>query len=357
MLPVAVLLSVLLIVAAALVALVTLMMARFLLAPPRMTGGLALWTLKRLTPQDLNLPYEELAFDVRDESTAGRDKLRMPAWWIPAAARGPACDRCAIIVHGYGDSKIGGIAWAPTFREMGYNVLAIDLRAHGKAEGRHTTAGCFERHDVSQIIDQLRAIRPTQTRRLIFFGVSLGAAVAGAALELRQQQQNDGAPCDIDALIMDCPYRDFPGAAHTHAGVMGMPGPMFQRMAVALAQRISGADFHACSPVDVIPRLRCPLMVIHAADDLFIDPAHMDAVESATRSRPPELGPTVYWRPERTHHVLALASDPKLFRKRLEEFLAAAEAWRTRTHVDERPGLEPQTSGTGPTRISAPPLR
>jgi fermentation-respiration switch protein FrsA (DUF1100 family) len=316
------LIAVLLVVGALVFGAVVLMMARFLLTPPRMTGGLAFWTLKRLTPRDLDLPYEELSFNVRDEATGGRDTLKIAAWWI--AARDRSCERCVIIVHGYADSKIGGIAWAPTFLDMGWNVLAIDLRAHGESGGRHTTAGYFERHDLSQVIDQIRATRPDQTRRLVLFGVSLGAAVAGGAVELRQQTA--GGACDVDAVIMDCPYRDYISAAQTHARVMDMPGPWFQRSAVALAKRMSGADFYACSPVDVIPRLRCPLMVIHGADDLFVDPADMDAVEAATRSRPPELAPTVYWRVERTHHVLALASDPGVFRRRLEDFLASAAA-------------------------------
>ena len=54
---VSVLLLVLLLSGAAIVAMVVLMMARILLMPPRMIGGDALWTLKRLTPRDLGLDY------------------------------------------------------------------------------------------------------------------------------------------------------------------------------------------------------------------------------------------------------------------------------------------------------------
>ena len=320
-----VLLLMLLVVGAALFAFVCLMMARALLSPPRMVGGQALWMLRRLTPDDLGMPFEEIWSEVRDEKSG--QKIDIAAWWIPAAGTG-ASDRCALIVHGYADSKIGGIAWAPVFRAMGYHVLAIDLRAHGRSGGRHTTGAFFERHDLSQVIDQIRAQRPTETQNLILFGVSLGAAVVGATAALRHR---DG----IDAVIMDCPYADYVSAAHTHAGVMGMPGPLFQRIAVAWAQRISGADFHACAPVKVIPTIACPLMVIHGADDLFIDKPDMDAVEAATRSRPPELGLTVYWRAADTHHVLAVRTDPNEFRLRIEAFLKAALTPQARSATDE----------------------
>jgi fermentation-respiration switch protein FrsA (DUF1100 family) len=291
-------------------------MANVLLKPPRMVGGRALWILKRLEPSDLGLAFEDAAFFVHDERT--RVQIKLPAWWIPAAQ---TSGRCAIIVHGYADSKVGGIAWAPTFRAMGYNVLAVDLRAHGEAEGRHTTAGYFERHDLSLVIDQLRATRPGEAKQLVLFGVSLGAAVAGAAAALRD---------DVDAVIMDCPYSDYVAAAKTHARAMGMPGPVFQSIAINWAQKLSGADFLECSPVRVIRALACPLMVIHGADDLFVDPADMEQVEAAVRSRPADLGPTVYWRADQTHHVLALRTDPEDFRRRIEEFLAAAFAWRER---------------------------
>src|SRR5438445_5337614 len=140
-----ILLLVLLLTGVALVAVTCLMMARFLLSPPRMVAFQALWTLKRLGPEDLGLSYEDESFTVRDEAAGGT--LKITAWWLPASSKS---DRCAVLVHGYADSKIGGIAWAPTFLAMGYNVLAVDLRAHGEAGGKHTTAGFFERHDLSQ---------------------------------------------------------------------------------------------------------------------------------------------------------------------------------------------------------------
>jgi hypothetical protein len=304
----------LLLVGAALVAGVCFAMAKALLSPLRMTGGRALFILRRLSPSDLGLPSEDLTFVVHDERT--NRNLKLAAWWIPAPT---ASTRCALILHGYGDSKLGGIAWAPTFRAMGYNVLAIDLRAHGESDGTQTTAGYFERHDVSQVIDQIRAQRPAVTREFVIFGISLGAAVAGATAALRD---------DVDAVVMDCPYADYPSAARTHGDNLGTPGPMFQHAAIVLAQRMSGADFYECAPERLIPTLACPLMVIHGADDLLIDPHDMDAVEAATKSRPPELGPTVYWRAVDTHHVLALRTDPDEFRRRIEAFLNDARASR-----------------------------
>src|SRR5436305_1396341 len=108
-----------------LLSLLTWLMARFLLRPPRMTDGKAAWVLKRLTPLDIGLSFTPLNFSIRDEFS--KNNLRIAAWWIPHENS----DKTVILLHGYADAKIGAIAWAPLFHELGYNILALDLRAHG----------------------------------------------------------------------------------------------------------------------------------------------------------------------------------------------------------------------------------
>jgi uncharacterized protein len=306
------LLHVLLLVGVLLAALAVWVMSLILLRPPRMTDGRAAWRLKRVSPGDLRLHYSDVSFTVRDDFTGG--KIELAAWWIPHPR---AEGRCAILLHGYGDAKVGAIAWAPTLHALGFNLLALDLRAHGESGGKYCTAGFYERHDVSQVIDQLRSERPADARQIVLFGVSLGAAVAAAVALDRE---------DIAAVILECPYPDYELAAAAHARILGAPGDSFQKLAFRLAQRIAKADFAQVRPVDLVPRVRCPLMVIRGEADVFIDEAHAALVRAATESRPAEWGPTVYWNAENAHHVAALYEDPELYRRRLGEFLGAALA-------------------------------
>ena len=289
------------------------LMAIVLLRPPRMTDGRAAWRLKRVSPGDLLLHYSDVKFTVRDEAD-GR-MFHLAAWWIPCPG---AVARCAILLHGYGDAKIGSIAWAPTLHALGYHILALDLRAHGESEGRYCTAGFFERHDVSQVIDQLKRDRPEDTRQIILFGISLGAAVAAATAVLRE---------DLAAVVLECPYPDYELAAESHAEILGAPGAGIQRMAFRRAQQVAGADFNAVRPIELIPKIPCPVMVIRSEADVFIDDAHAAMVEEATRSRPAPFGPTVYWNAENAHHVAALYEDPELYKKKVGEFLETALAW------------------------------
>jgi pimeloyl-ACP methyl ester carboxylesterase len=291
-----------------LVALVVWAMAVVLLRPPRMTDGRAAWRLRRISPGDLRMRYSDVSFRVRDDFGGGT--LKLAAWWIPHPA--PMTSRCVILLHGYADAKVGAIAWAPTWQALGYHVLALDLRAHGESEGRYCTAGFYERHDVSQVIDQFRAQRPAETRELVLFGVSLGAAVAAATAVMRD---------DLDAVILECPYPDYELAAAAHAAILGAPGAPLQRWALQLAQRIARADFAAVRPVDLIPRVPCPLMIVRGEADVFIDDDHAALVEAAAKAR---SGLTEYWNAENAHHVAALYEDPDLYRQRLGEFLRLA---------------------------------
>ena len=276
-------------------------MARMLLRPPRMTDGKALYLLDRLTPADLGLDFEPCRFDVDDAAGGGR--IGLAGWWVPCP--GGSSQTC-VILHGYADAKIGGIAWAPLWQSLGFNGLALDLRAHGESGGVDSTAGYFERHDVRQVMDQTRRDRPGEAESFVLFGVSLGAAVAVAAAEGR---------ADVSAVVLDCPFADYRTAIDAWAGRMKMPLPALRPLVVRLAEWMSGADFSTVRPVDLIPRLNCPALVIQSADDALVPQHARDAVRAVAAD---------YYLVPAARHCRGLAVDAGAYRARVEGFLARA---------------------------------
>ena len=305
---------VLLVSLALLLALVILAMAMILLRPPRMNDAKAMWVLKRMTPADLGLRYETTSFLVRDERTA--KQLKVAAWWIPAP-QPTQTDRTVVLVHGYADAKVGAIAWAPMWHALGYHIMAVDLRAHGESEGAYSTAGFYERHDFNQVLNQLRATRPSETRRLVVFGVSLGAAVALAALAEREDNI-------VDALICECPFANYASAAMAHARKMNLPFRSLQPLSIRLAQWISGARFDDISPVKTIARIRCPLLVIQACDDVLVPSADVAAVERAVRDRRERGEIAEFWSVANAGHVLGICADPAAYAQHIQQFLQRA---------------------------------
>jgi pimeloyl-ACP methyl ester carboxylesterase len=297
----------------ALLCVVTFLMARMLLTPPRMGDPKAAYLLKRLSPGDLGLHFQATEFPVRDEHNPQGPALKIAAWWIPHPA---AMGKCVVLIHGYGDAKVGAIAWAPMWHALGYHILAIDLRAHGESDGTQTTAGFFERHDLNQALDQLRAARPADTRRLVLFGVSLGAAVALAAADSRD---------DIAAMILECPYTQYSHAVLAHARVQNMPATFLVPLVLPLAQKLSGANFDVVKPIDLIPRAKCPILLISATDDPFAPPEDLLALERAIADRHDPS--SAFWKVF-AGHVQSMTPDPDSYRGRVQEFLASIASVR-----------------------------
>jgi hypothetical protein len=285
-------------------------LAIMLLRPKRMTDGRALAAMRRLSPRDLGMEYEDVSYQVIDESSGG--KIRIAGWWISTPeARG----KCAIILHGYSDAKVGGIAWAPMLRSMGFNILALDLRGHGESGGSFTTAGFWERHDISQVIDQTKSERPRDFEQVIIFGVSIGGAIAAATAEMRS---------DLAAVILESPFSDFHNAAARHGSNLGTPGPMFQEPAYRLAQWIAKADFNAVRPVDLIPRIRCPVLLIQSGDDPFVSPEDQAELRRAIEKCDCKAPGAVCWELPGVHHVIGLQVHAEEYTRQIREFLSKA---------------------------------
>jgi pimeloyl-ACP methyl ester carboxylesterase len=282
-------------------------LAMMLLRPPRMTDGKALYILRRMSPGDIGLPFEPLEFTSR---TAAGKPIRIAAWWIATAA---AADRTCILIHGFGDAKVGALAWAPVWRSLGWNLLLVDLRAHGESEGVHCTGGHFEREDLDAVIDALRARRPQATKRIALFGVSLGGAVALATAARRD---------DLDAVIADATFADYRRAAMVHGRLIGAPLVHLTPLAIRWAERIAAARFDDVRPLDTIRASRCPVMLIHGDADPFVLDDDVIAMTTSLRTRGEERD--VHVIVPGAGHCMAIVADPKAYEERLGAFLHGA---------------------------------
>ncbi len=285
-------------------------MAVSILRPPRMSDGKALWVLRRMSPGDVGLQFETVWFQVRDERS--ENKISVAGWWIPC----PKADgRCVILLHGYADAKVGAIAWAPLWHELGFNILAIDLRAHGESQGTYSAGGYWERHDVSQVINEIRAQRPADTRKLVLFGASLGATVAVATAALRD---------DVSAIVLDSPYNDFCDAAMAQMDRLGAPGRPFQIAALWLAGKLGHANFAEVRLLDLLPKTRVPVLAILPEKDPLTAGNIRQPIENAIGERASRGSADQVWVVPDCDHLLALACKPTEYRQKLAHFIESA---------------------------------
>lgn len=113
------------------------------------------------------------------------DGLRLGAWYGPARRMGPdlpGADRGSsrapgvVVFSGNGGDRAGRAPLAAALHEAGLAVLLLDYRGYGGNPGRPSEDGLAE--DARAALDWLAARPDVDAGRLVYFGESLGAAVA-----------------------------------------------------------------------------------------------------------------------------------------------------------------------------------
>ena len=96
----------------------------------------------------------------------------------------PGAKGTILLFHGYRSSWVIDFSIVlPYYFTLGYNLLAVDERAHGESEGMYITFGVRERHDVATWA-AYAAMHFGPAHPLILDGLSMGAATVLMASEL-----------------------------------------------------------------------------------------------------------------------------------------------------------------------------
>jgi fermentation-respiration switch protein FrsA (DUF1100 family) len=122
----------------------------------------------RFTPGDLGMAFE-------DVHLTASDSVSLAAWWVPA----PSSRGALVFCHGNAGNMGDRVAKLRLFHDLGLSVLAFDYRGYGQSQGKPSEEGTARDMDaaIAHVIDA----RGVPLRRIVFYGESLGGAVAAAA--------------------------------------------------------------------------------------------------------------------------------------------------------------------------------
>jgi uncharacterized protein len=251
------------------------------------------------TPADVGLEYRQV--EVRSS-----DGLRLSAWWV-----GKGSPRAAVLAHGWGADKSSRhvLETAVVYEEAGFDVLMLDLRAHGGSEGERVTIGYREVRDVEGALSWLEK-RGYDPGQVVLHGWSMGgAAVIQAAPET-----------GVAAVVEESAYAELPPLLRERIPeVSGLPG-FFTPGIFLVGRSFLGIDPWAVRPVEEAGRLSregIPFMIIHSRDDELVPFEHAETLAKAY----PEA---TFWRLEGYGHVGA--HEHPGYRERLLDFLDEAVA-------------------------------
>ena len=246
------------------------------------------------SPAEVGLAFENVAF------RAG-DGLLLRGWWIPA----PGSDRAIVQLHGHAGSMDPDVQYLPAWHAAGLNVLAFDLRAHGRSEGRATTFGYLERYDVQGAVHFLK--QEKGMRRIALVGFSLGGIVAILSAPNCPEVDvvvEDGAPARLRSALT---------ARLVESHLPAWFALFLARLAIVGASLRMRANLFRYEPVRWVGRIAPrPLLIVHGELDQYC-PDFEDLLAAAH--------PTEVWHLPGVGHVQASVVYPEEYRQRLVTFL------------------------------------
>lgn len=214
-----------------------------------------------------------------------------------------------ILFHGYrGNSKREFSGNNRLAMQLGFNVIAVDERAHGRSGGHTITFGIKERYDC-QSWANYAAERFGNSVPIILSGVSMGAATVlmASALPL---------PKNVAAIIADCPYSAPKEIIKKVSRDIKLPPSISYPFVVVGALIFGKFKLWESSPIESVKRTRIPILLIHGDDDRFVPCDMSRRIHSACVANSefvvfPGAG-----------HALSYFTDPERYEKLIQSFLS-----------------------------------
>lgn len=254
------------------------------------------------TPAAFKLAYKDVQIASRDMD------IQLSGWWIPRTGSSKAI----LMVPGRGENRttefyshfLDLAARLNQFGEHGFNILMIELRAHGLSGGKISTWGIGERHDVEAAVDWIKAagFRPGSIGAL---GASLGASSCVYAT---------AEDPDISALLVDGPgVVDYPNIRRSWSRLSGTPQLFFP--AGALMERVLyGYDYSALRPIDAMRKIPPrPVLLVYGSKELPADSERRPLLKAA-------LPDSELWVVEGAAHTGAYTTQPDLYLQKAGAF-------------------------------------
>lgn len=172
--------------------------------------------------------------------------------------------RTIICFHGYTSEGMNDYPCLIKFYiSLGYQVLVVDERAHGKSEGTYIGFGCLDRYDALRWI-HLVTDRLGKEQEILLHGISMGGATVLMTSGLN-------LPDHVKGIISDC---GFTSAWDVFTSVLNnmyhMPAFPIMQISDRLCRKRAGYGLAECNSAEEVKKARVPILLIHGDADTFV---------------------------------------------------------------------------------------
>ncbi len=172
-------------------------------------------------------------------------------------------NRWIILFHGYRKNGLIMSRKAKRFYDMGYSVLAPDMRAHGQSEGQYIGMGWPERKDVPEWITFIN--QEYDAPQIALYGLSMGAATVMMA-------SGDYLPPNVMAIIEDCGYTDIKHQLiYNMKSMYHIPAFPLLYLTSIITRWKAGYNFLTeGSALEQVAKSQTPMLFIHGEKDTYV---------------------------------------------------------------------------------------
>ena len=212
------------------------------------------------TPADFGMSFETVRIGTRNQR-------QLHGWLIAPTAGSESPVPAVIVMHGWGGNAAAMLPLARPLHEAGFAALFVDARCHGASDDDSFASLPRFAEDVEHALAWLATRAGFDAARVALIGHSVGAGAVLLAASRRPE---------VCAVVSIAAFSHPAAMMRRWLATKRIPERPIGRYILDYVQRAIGHRFDDIAPVTTIARVRCPVLLVHGADDdvVPLDDAH-----------------------------------------------------------------------------------
>lgn len=179
-------------------------------------------------------------------------------------------DKTVIIVPGRMETCVYSYYFAEPYKKSGFNLLAIDNRAHGLSDGKFDTLGMKEYKDLLAWAKFLH--EDYHINNIWFHGICIGAATALYAMTSKN------APDYLKGLVNDGMYLHFGNMLEKRIKERNHAPHPCTELVMMLETIVSGKNPVKHGPIHCIEKMKKPMLFLYSKKDVYSVPTEINGM-------------------------------------------------------------------------------
>ena len=219
----------------------------------------------------------------------------------------PESKKFIIISHGYTGNHYMSLQFLNIFKSEGFNVLLIDVRAHGDSGGSYPTYGILEQKDLDKWVDLMK-VKVGDDITIGLHGQSMGAAT----VLMYGGKHHD----KINFIIADCGYSNGKELLKYKFKMSKVPFAPFYPILNLVFKIKCKFSMNDVSPIDDIKNSEIPTLFIHGTKDITVPVWMSKEMYKAKKGNKNEI-----YIVEGANHVCSYDVNEEEYKKTVKNFI------------------------------------